>query len=101
MVGNGDLTSPVGVLTDDEVFLAGGINSNLNYNYYLYTGNAYWTMSPYYFNGSYAFVRRVDTVGGVSYYSVSGSYGVRPVINLKPNSLTSGDGSASNPFLVG
>ena len=27
-------------------------------------------------------------------------YGIRPVINLKPNSLKSEDGTASNPYKV-
>ena len=98
--GNGDLTYPVGLLTTDEASLAGGDNSS-NTGYYLYTGNYYWTMSPYYFSGG-AFVRFVVSTGqAFDSGNVYLSYGARPVISLKPNSLTSGDGSASNPFLVG
>ena len=99
--GNGDLTYPVGLLTTDEAALAGGYNSG-NSGYYLYTGNYYWTMSPYRFNGSYARVRIVYSAGDLSNFSdVDASRGVRPVLNLKSGSLTSGDGSALNPFLVG
>ena len=98
-IGNGDLTYPIGLLTTDEAYLAGGYRSNSGY--YLYTGNYYWTMSPYYFNGSYAYVRYVDSSGSASSYcSVYLSRGVRPVINLKPNSLNTGDGTASNPYQI-
>ena len=99
VVGNGDLSYPIGLVTTDEVVLAGGYSSN-NYGYYLYTGNVYWTMSPYTFN-VYALVRVVPLIGNanVNYY-VYFSNGVRPVISLKANSLKSGGGSASNPYSV-
>ena len=99
-MGNGDLTYPVGLLTTDEAALAGGYNLS-NSGYYLYTGNYYWTMSPSYFFGSSACVRLVGSTGHVGYsYNVLSSDGVRPVINLKPNSLKSGDGTALNPYLL-
>ncbi len=100
MTGNGDLTYPIGLVNTDEVYLAGGY-SNSNYGYYLYTGNYYWTMSPDRFYGSSAYVRGVGSSGGAGSVSgVSGSYGVRPVINLKADSLKLGDGTASNPYMV-
>ena len=98
-IGNGDLTYPIGLLTTDEAYLAGGTGGNLNYDYYLYTGNGYWTMSPYYFYSTAAYVQEVNLAGNPSNNgSVINSRGVRPVINLKPNSLKQGDGSASNPY---
>ena len=100
VLGNGSLTYPVGLLTDDEVFLAGGTNSTTNYNYYLYTGNYYWTMSPFAFYGSNGRVRRVNNDGNVGYYYVDNLLGVRPVLNLKSDSLKSGDGTALNPYSV-
>ena len=99
VIGNGSLTYPVGLLTDDEAYLAGG-TYNSNYNYYLYTGNYYWTMSPNDFNGSNAYVRHVDNSGYVSGNNVNNSDGVRPVLNLKSGSLTSGQGTVSDPYLV-
>ena len=99
-LGNGDLTYPIALLTTSEALLAGGHNSSNN-KYYLYTGNEYWTMSPHNFSGS-AYVRYVYSDGVLISNTIAiGTSGVRPVINLKPNSLTSGDGSALNPFLVG
>ena len=102
VIGNGSLMYPVGLLTADEAILAGGYSGN-NYNYYLCTRNSYWTMSPCSFDDSRASVRNVDTGGYVSSYynsKVDISNGVRPVINLKPNSLKLGDGTALNPYTV-
>ena len=99
-LGNGNLTYSVGLPTDDETFLAGGAYTN-NYTFYLYTGNYYWTMSPNNFDGSDANVRSVPSYGNL-YYSkkVNVSQGVRPVINLKPNSLKLGDGTSLNPYRI-
>ena len=99
VTGNGDLTYPIGLVTTDEVYLAGGY-STTNSGYYLYTGNYYWTMSPSHFNGGYANVRSVNSSGIANNFSVSNLDGVRPTINLKANSLKLGDGSASNPYTV-
>ena len=99
VTGNGDLSYPIGIVTTDEVVLAGGYSSN-NYGYYLYTGNYYRTMSPSGFP-DYTSVRIVNFDGSAYYISnVDSSYGVRPVINLKADSLKLGDGSASNPYIV-
>ena len=97
--GNGELTYPVGLLTTDEAVLAGGYNSS-NSGYYLYTGTTYWTMSPSYFVGSGAYVRLVISSGYVGNVYVIDSYGVRPVLSLKSGSLKSGQGTASDPYLV-
>ena len=97
--GNGDLTYPIGLVNTDEVYLAGGYSSN--YGYYLYTGNTYWTMSPRHFNGSTATVRYVGSVGSASYDGVTLSSGVRPTLNLIPDSLKVGSGTADDPYMIG
>ena len=48
--GNGALTYPVGLLSTDEIVLAGGWNEE-NSGYYLYSGQSWWASSPYFFNG--------------------------------------------------
>ena len=97
--GNGDLTYPVALITSVENILAGSFTPNARY--YLFTGNDYWTLSP---SGSfdyYTIVWIVNVNGEASYgLGVQNTTGVRPVLNLKPNSLKSGDGSALNPYLV-
>ena len=103
------LNYPVGLILADEVALAGGrayYNGDYspNSNYYLYNGKYFWTLSPspFYSDSSNARVWTVVSSGSLHpWHSVSNSYGVRPVINLKASTLiTKGDGSAVNPFVV-
>ncbi len=96
----------VGLITADEVMYAGGLNTN-NTSYYLYNGQNYWTMSPaelYYYSSSSlnANVFRVDANGYLDNWSVSYTLGVRPVINLKADTLfaSGGTGTQSNPYVV-
>ena len=101
-VANGNLTYPVALITIDEASLAGGRKSNVNGQYYLYTGNHYWTMSPNMFDpwlgNAYVWAIRVDGQLVTGNF-VSVSIGVRPVINLKSNvKITKGTGTASNPY---
>lgn len=102
-VANGNLKYPVALLTIDEAALAGGVLSNVNTQYYLYTGATYWTMSPYIFNASYAsaYVWYVNSTGILNAYWAALTYGVRPVINLSADVLiTDGDGTADHPYEV-
>ena len=43
--GNGALTYPIGLLSTDEIVLAGGWNAS-NSGYYLYSGQVWWASSP-------------------------------------------------------
>ena len=96
--GNGTLTYSIGLVTTDEVVLAGGWNSD-NKNYYLYSGQNYWTMSPHdYLNGYYASERIVYSAGYAYDFYVSHSVGARPVLNLKSEVLLQGTGTASDPY---
>ena len=99
--GNHKLTYPIGLITSDEVVLAGGFAGSSNNSYYLYTGEYYWTMSPYYFfsTGS-AHVFRVYSDGNLNSNFVNGTRGVRPVINLKADITITGEGTSSNPYKV-
>ena len=105
--GNGALTYGVGLVTIDEVYLAGGWSSK-NVNYYLYSGGFYWTMSPSGYHERYAIEHYVShdggtickepaSMGGHGSVSVS-SYGVRPVLNLSSDVLRNGNGTASDPY---
>src|SRR5574344_2241582 len=102
--GNGNLTYPVGLITMDEAGFDGASMSSWNGNgsYYLYTNSLYWTMSSDYFNGGYAnefFVSKVGQINGG--YGVNGTYVLRPVINLKTDTLyTSGDGTSASPYVI-
>ena len=99
--GNGALTYPVGLLSTDEIVLAGGWDA-ANSGYYLYSGQSWWTSSPDYFYGLGARVRIVKSDGNPYYgdYLGGGSNGVRPVFNLKAEVLAQGSGTASDPYRI-
>ena len=101
---NAKLDYSIGLIQADEVSLAGGVNDTTNMNYYLYNSRYFWTLSPSYFDSgnSSARVWLVLPSGSLRPWAgVATSFGVRPVINLKANTLiTKGDGSSINPFVV-
>ena len=100
--GNEALTYPVGLITADEVAMAGGVNSsdNENSSYYLYTNQYYWSGSPFNFNSSGASVFIVYSSGYLYGYSVDIASGARPVISLSSKVKLSGNGTYSNPYTV-
>ena len=100
--GNKSLSSPIGLITADEIAYAGGVWRTINQSYYLYTGQWYWTMSPYHSGVSDAGVFSVYPTGDLISSDVhSTAPGVRPVINLKATTtISSGNGTAQNPFVV-
>ena len=96
--GNKSLTNPIGLITADEVVYAGGFGGTANKSYYLYTGQVYWTLSPY--NAIGAVVFSVWSDGGLYATSVNSTNGVRPVINLKADVTLTGKGTTSDPYVV-
>ena len=98
--GNGALTYPVGLITADEVAMAGGTNDTDNSSYYLYTNQNYWSGSPYYFYSSYADEFQVYSSGTVDGSAVEYADGARPVISLSAEAKLTGDGTWNNVFEV-
>ena len=98
--GNQDLDYPIGLITNDEVVLAGGFGGMENSNYYLHTNQYYWTMSPRSYNGSTAGMFLTYSTGYLSTGSVNIVHGVRPVINLDANVQVSGSGTSTDPYTV-
>ena len=93
---------PVGLITADEVQLSGMIyGGSGNTSSYLYTNSQYWTMSPYFAN-SIAYLFSVCSYGSLYWCEVPSTNGVRPVINLKSDTLfeDGGTGLANNPYVV-
>ena len=83
--GTGALTYPVGLITADEVAMAGGVygSSNTNRSYYLYTSQNYWTGSPNNFNSdnSNANEFNVNNNGNIDANNVNNNNGARPVFS--------------------
>ncbi len=101
--GNRKLPIPVGLITADEIMFAGsGYGASYtNRSYYLYTGEYYWTMSPFFATSALVFY--VDNTGGyLGGHNVGNASGVRPVINLKADTPfeEGGEGTSSKPFTV-
>ena len=105
---NGELSkinSKVGLITADELAFAGYayISSDVgNTTTYLQENagtNWWWSLSPSYFPGNYAYVWCVRS-GNLYDRSVGTGNGVRPVISLISSTNVTGDGTSENPFIV-
>jgi len=113
--GNKALTYPIGLMTADEVILAGSsggiFDGAANYtkgaNNYANIGTNYWTMTPcggYVPYGPFAWgadVFFVDGGGALDDRGAAFSVEVRPVVNLTSDAITGGTGTSSDPYTVG
>ena len=104
---NGELskiTSKVGLITADELALAGYAYAKNNTTTYLQenaTDTWWWSLSPDGFYGGFASVWSVR--GSNGYFDgifVSGTGGVRPSISLKSTTNVTGNGTSDKPFVV-
>lgn len=104
-IGNGKLTYPVGLITSDEISLAGSYWLTNNTSFYLYTGYSYYTMSPNlvkkYSSGSVlAYVFIFTNQGNMPNYSVTNTAYIRPVINLSSSVKFTGTGTYNDVYEV-
>ena len=112
-IGNKALKYPVGLITADEVALAGGLNapkngssnSYSNSSYYLYTNQQYWLGSPNYYDSgdsydSYSLEFYVSDGGSFGGFFVNQSFGVRPVISLSSKARLLGSGTYNDVYTV-
>ena len=98
--GKGVVSANVGLLSYDEVLYAGGYYGKSNNSYYLYNNTYFWTMSPAGFASGRSLVWDVYTSGNIDDYYVNGTYAVRAVLNLTDDTLATGSGTSSDPFVV-
>ena len=84
--GNAKLTYPIGLLSAEEIAIAGGVYNTANNLYYLYAGKDYWTITPALFEASSTPVAEnfyVSSGGALNYISVNyNSKDIRPVISF-------------------
>ena len=102
-IGNGKLSYPIGLITIDEMRAAGDAYNLKNSYYWLYNGRYTWSASASGFDSYNAAsgVWSARTAGDLGIPWTASRLGVRPVINLKSNTLISGgNGSASAPFTL-
>ena len=99
--GNGALTYPIALLTADELMLSGlSSGSNRTNNSYLSINKDWWTMSLETYEGCpYPYLYQPD--GYFHTQRPDHDMGVRPAISLKHSiNIASGDGTATNPYVV-
>ena len=103
--GNQNLTYPVGLLTADELVLAGLIyNNSLSTEYddvYILNSNGIMTMTPGLFSRMSTFIASTGEQGWNQSCIVSSRKSINPVISLKKDSqILSGSGTASDPYII-
>ncbi len=95
----------VGLISVDEVVLAGAAGSKPNTNYYLYNKNIpgnYLTSSTYFINvANNVAMMNIMSNGAVGdgILITNQSY-IRPVINIGTNANVKGDGTLENPYMI-
>ena len=101
-IGNKALTYPVGLITADEVAMAGGVYGSINSSYYLHTSSFYWSGSPYDFFSDYSSAGEfsVSNGGDIGAGSVNITYGARPVVSLSSKAKISGSGTYDDVYTV-
>lgn len=98
--GNQALQYPIGLITADEVAYAGLMYFDWSGNNYLDIELAYWTMSPFNFDGAYATGLIVTRDGALGNNFVNLPYDIRPVINLRGDLELTGSGTTNDPYRV-
>ena len=105
------LDYPVSLMTIDEIVFAGGVaNKNMNRPYAWFISNSvgtqvsayWWSLSPFSWDGSHAFVWYWDSVCADNLsVRVGDPIAVRPVISLKSCTLYStGNGTPETPYEI-
>jgi hypothetical protein len=99
--GNGKLKHKVGLITADELVMAGIITLVDSPHDYLYTGEQIWSASPSGFGGIASEHVSRPTLG-LATNNVAAGFGLRPIVSLKSEMkfAEGGDGTKENPYIV-
>ena len=100
-IGNKALEYPVGLITADEVVMAGGVPGKVNSSYYLYTNKFNWLGSPSNFDstrGASGFY--VMPSDNLDYDTLGAIFGARPVVSLSSKAKLSGSGTYNDVYTV-
>ena len=94
------ITNNFGLITADEIVLAGGKVGTDNSVFYLNNNMAYWAGSPYEFNVSVSVVFALSPVGGLRIDGVSSRLAARGVVSLSSESKLLGSGTYNDVYTV-
>ena len=98
--GNSALTYPIGLITIDEVEMAGNNFNESVKSHYLYTGAHYWTGTPAAFDGDFSFEYSAMDEGGFSMSDVGIRFAARGVVSLSSESKLLGSGTYNDVYVV-
>ena len=96
----GNYVEKVGLLTADEITLAGGHYNIPNTSYYLANGESMFTMTPFEYGGYKASVFVMNSDGSLGSNLVTAVNGIRPVINLDSTVNVTGSGTIDDPYVI-
>lgn len=96
----------IGLISADEIVLAGGSYKKSNSSYFLYNSSIpdyYWTLSPAYYdpnqkNGNVFIVDKNGSITDWTRNLLTNDYYLRPVITINGNFEMIGDGTVNNPY---
>ena len=101
-MGNKTLEYPIGLITADEIVMAGGVVWGTNESYYLNTYQTYWTGTPFYFNSSNAIAYEfyIGARSDFDAFNVDTIFGVRGVVSISSKAKLSGSGTWNDVYTV-
>lgn len=97
---NNDLTHPIAFLTADESVIAGAYYNLDNSSFYLNSGNSWWTMTPATYENAATVFTLHTTKLLPTIPDTMNEMGVRPVINLKADTIVEGNGTENTPYIL-
>lgn len=98
--GNGKNFYPIGLITANEIIMAGSYSGE-NSNFYLYNKVNSFTMTPLRFTNGFADLYYIGNNGALLGEKSSSNFSLRPVISLnKDVRISSGTGTKTNPYIV-
>jgi hypothetical protein len=96
----GNYERKIGLLTADEIVMAGGAYNTNNQNYYLYNGENFFTMSPSHHEKSKMNIFMVNSFGALTTTFTNNTSGIRPTINIDGTIFVNGNGTLNNPYTI-
>ncbi len=97
--GNAKLKHKIGLITDDELTMAGTGRHGNDSTAYLYSGEYAWTISPFEFDNNSSNMFRWYVGQGA--YDVDDEFALRPLVSLKAGiEFMGGTGLSTDPYIV-
>lgn len=97
-VGNGLLDYPIGLITLDEMYMAGNLIGSDNSSIYTYSGNYDGIGSPIRYTDKYESV--MLNLTNDYFTALDNEFAVRPVISINGNLLSEGSGYYNDPYTI-